>query len=121
VVQLDGIVEVLELEADEALLPVPASSRRVARRAVPGRRGDHLGVLDRPVADLHPVAQAAARGADQSVAITVALGFSGRVRRLAEVCAELVQRLAHRLEHPHGAVEPRELPQPRVRSLRIKE
>src|SRR5271166_7124299 len=83
------------------------------------KRSD-LVVLDRAVADLHPVAEAAARGVDQPVAISLALGVGGLKRRLAEVCAELVHRLAHRLEHPYSAVKPRELPQPRVRSLRLE-
>src|SRR5262245_51405256 len=62
VTHLDRVLQVLDLQADETLLPMPSPPRGVARRAVPGRRRDHLVVGDPSAPDLHPVLQATPGG-----------------------------------------------------------
>ena len=103
--QLDRVVEVGDLQADEALLPVTAAARAVARGAVPGGGRDHLVVRDRAVPDPDPVAEAAARGVDRAEPVAVRLGLGRDERGLVEVGAELARRspASPRASPPAGA------------------
>src|SRR4051812_43588449 len=115
--ELDGVIEILDFEPDEALLPVPAPAGAVARRAVPGGGRDDLVIGNLAVPDPDPVPEAAPRGVDSAEAVALGARLGGDVRWLVEVLAQLCDRRAHDLQGRHWTVQARELPQPRAGSL----
>ena len=104
VTQFNRVVEVFNLQADEALLPVPAPAGGIARRAVPACRRDHL-IIGNPAAfDLHPMPKAPARGIDQAATFALGPGRGFDEGRLIEMLPQLDNRAAHLLKQRHGAV-----------------
>jgi hypothetical protein len=67
------------------------------------------------------MAQASPGGIDEGVPIRILLRFRADEGRFGEMRRQLCHRASHRLEHHDGAVEPGELPQPRVGPLPIEE
>src|SRR5215510_5248 len=110
VTQFNRIIEVFDLKADEALLPVPAAARRIARRPVPTGRRDYLIIGDPAVFDLHPMPKATARGVDQATTDALCPRVRFDEGRLAEMLLQLHHRAAHLLKQSDGPVESRELP-----------
>src|SRR5262245_38494228 len=119
--QLDGIVEVLDLQAEKALFPMPTPAGRIARGTVPRRRCDDLVVGDLPAPNLHPVPETASRGVDKSATVRVSQRPRRDVGGLVQMAAQLRHRSPHLPQGEDRSVETAELPQPGVGTFCLEE